>query len=82
MAKGNPILQNGIRHECITPVSTLDNELGIRSLADYVGRARYIPEGEPGGNRAAKNSLQNLKTDENIDAPSRTVTSWRTARTG
>ena len=68
MAKGKPYLQNGIRHECITPVTTLDLELGIRALADYRGKARYVPEGEPGGSRAAERVLKSMQPAEVIDA--------------
>ena len=68
MAKGIPYLQNGIRHECITPVSTLDDELPIRSLGDYEREARYVPEGEPGGYRAARHVFHNMTPDEVIEA--------------
>ena len=68
MAKGNPILQNGIRHECITPVSTLDNENAIRSLDGYLKTARYVPEGDPGGYRAAEHVMKNMTPETVIDA--------------
>ncbi|MEZ5339089.1 MAG: NADH-quinone oxidoreductase subunit NuoF [bacterium] len=67
MAKGNPILMNGIRHECITPVSALDNEIGIRSLADYEIKARYVPDGKPGGYRAIQHVLNNMSPEQVID---------------
>lgn len=67
MAKGKPYLQNGVRHECITPVSTLDNELPIRSLTDYRAKARYVPDGEPGGYRAANHVLNNMTPEEVIE---------------
>jgi hypothetical protein len=34
MAKGTPYLQYGIRHECITPVTTLDIKSGILALKE------------------------------------------------
>lgn len=67
MAKGTPYLQNGNRHECITPVTTLDIESGIRALADYKAKARYVPEGTPGGYRAAEHALKNMQPGEVID---------------
>jgi NADH-quinone oxidoreductase subunit F len=57
MAKGNAITQNGIKSEWITPVSSLDNEHGIRHLEAYERLARYVPEGAPGGYRAARHVL-------------------------
>lgn len=67
MAIGKPYTQNGVRHTCITPVTTLDNEVGIRTLADYKTKARYVPEGEPGGYRAAEHVLKNLQPAEVIE---------------
>lgn len=66
MAKGNPILQNGVRHEGITPVTTLDNENGIRHLEAYERVARYVPEGAPGGYRAVKHVLQQGISREDV----------------
>ncbi|MCC7478863.1 NADH-quinone oxidoreductase subunit NuoF [bacterium] len=66
MAKGNPILQNGVKSEWITPVTTLDNEHGIRHIEDYEKIARYVPEGAPGGYRAAKKVLQSGMTADDI----------------
>jgi len=67
MAKGNPILQNGVISEWITPVTTLDNENGIRALADYKAKARYIPEGATGGYRAAAKALKEFDADTIIE---------------
>ncbi len=67
MAKGKPYLQNGVRHECITPVTTLDIEAGIRKLADYRAKARYVPDGEPGGYRAAEHVLRDVSPEEIIE---------------
>ena len=74
MAKGKPYLQNGVRHECITPVTTLDMEAGIRKLADYRSKARYVPDGEPGGYRAAEHVLKNVSVTIASPAPSWTAT--------
>ena len=67
MAKGKPYLQNGVKHECITPVTTLDLENGIRSLADYQSKARYVPESEPGGYRAVKHVLTDMQPGDVIN---------------
>nr|MDQ3023419.1 hypothetical protein [bacterium] len=66
MAKGNPILQNGVKHEAITPVTTLDNENGIRGLDAYERIARYVPEGAPGGYRAAKKVMKSGMTSDDV----------------
>jgi NADH-quinone oxidoreductase subunit F len=66
MAKGNPILQNGIRHEAITPVTTLDNESGIRLLPAYEKIARYVPEGQPGGYRAVRKVMTSGMTPDDV----------------
>src|SRR4051794_37753182 len=66
--KGNPILQNGVRHEGITPVTTLDNENGIRHLEAYERVARYVPEGAPGGYRAVKHVMQQGISREDVIA--------------
>lgn len=67
MAKGKPYLQNGVKHECITPVTTLDLDTGIRSLADYQSKARYVPEGGPGGYQAVKHVLANMQPADVIN---------------
>ena len=67
MAKGKPYEQNGVSHECITPVTTLDNENGIRKLADYQAKARYVPEGAAGGYRAAEKVYKSVEPGEIID---------------
>ena len=67
MAKGKPYLQNGVKHECITPVTTLDIDAGIRALADYEAKARYVPEGSAGGYRAAKQALTSMQPAQVID---------------
>jgi NADH-quinone oxidoreductase subunit F len=67
MAKGVAYLQNGVWHECITPVTTLDNEAGIRALADYRAKARYVPEGQPGGYRAAEHVFKHMQPGAVID---------------
>jgi NADH:ubiquinone oxidoreductase subunit F (NADH-binding) len=67
MAKGKPYTQNGVKHECITPVTTLDLEHGIRALAEYRTKARYVPEGKPGGYRAAEYVLKNLQPEDVIE---------------
>jgi NADH-quinone oxidoreductase subunit F len=67
MAKGKPYLQNGVKHECITPVTTLDLDCGIRSLADYESKARYIPEGDAGGYRAARAVLSGMQPEQVIE---------------
>jgi NADH-quinone oxidoreductase subunit F len=67
MAKGKPYIQNGVKHEAITPVTTLDNELGIRLLADYRAQACYVPEGKPGGYRAAEHVFQNVAPEQIIE---------------
>ncbi|HES58459.1 MAG TPA: NADH-quinone oxidoreductase subunit NuoF [Firmicutes bacterium] len=45
----------------------MDNERGIRHLDAYRSTARYVPEGEPGGYRAAEHVLKNLKPGEVIE---------------
>jgi NADH-quinone oxidoreductase subunit F len=67
MAKGKPFTQNGVTSEWITPVTTLDNAHGIRVLADYKAKARYVPEGSPGGYRAAEYVYRNLDAAEIIE---------------
>jgi NADH-quinone oxidoreductase subunit F len=66
MAKGNPILQNGVKSEWITPVTTLDNERGIRGIEAYEKLARYVPEGQPGGYRAARKVITSGMTADDI----------------
>src|SRR5687768_12272194 len=66
MAKGNPILQNGVKSEWITPVTTLDNERGIRTIEAYEKLARYVPEGQPGGYRAARKVISSGMTADDI----------------
>jgi Na+-translocating ferredoxin:NAD+ oxidoreductase RnfC subunit len=56
-----------VTSEWITPVTTLDIEQGIRALADYKARARYVPEGEPGGYRSAERVYRELEPAEIID---------------
>jgi NADH-quinone oxidoreductase subunit F len=68
MAKGAPFLQNGVKHDCITPVTLLDHDVPVRSLTDYEAKARYVPEGPPGGYRAARHVMQDLDAAAIIDA--------------
>lgn len=60
-------MQNGVKHECITPVTTLDLDTGIRALADYESKARYVPEGSAGGYRAAKKVYTEMQSADVID---------------
>lgn len=67
MAKGKPYVQNGVKHECITPVSTLDLPLGIRSLEAYRGKARYVPDGPVGGYSAAGRVMREVEPEQIIE---------------
>jgi NADH-quinone oxidoreductase subunit F len=67
MENTRPYLQNGIRHQCIVPVTTLDIEQGIRSLGAYKERARYVPDGKHGGYKAAEKVFKELDSDTIIE---------------
>ncbi len=48
-------------------MTTLDIDAGIRSLAAYQAKARYVPDGAPGGYRAAEHVFKNMQPGEVID---------------